>query len=220
MLNDLPENLIKRQEKIIDIIKNEPKRMCHLWTTIKYNQILYVVSRDAIKIDGIRINLSSKYQQELAEEWGACLLTPRVVDIIYANSFKLDPKPRSISSSIQDMIAHSEAVDEQLKDKEISSTTPIAPVGKDWCYPPVSNGKATIYGWNINNNQLSWNGIKTHPSTFSGKRVLQPISTIHNIDHFDYSSTVRFMSEIIIDGQFYKCKDVIDKPEFKEYLWG
>jgi hypothetical protein len=221
MLEDLPEKIKDRESKILDIIQNYPERITHNWYPIIAPEATYVVSAQPIRIDGILITLSASAQTEVAKLWDCTLLTAKLVDLIHQHAdIVIEPCPRLISSTKSAMILHSQNVDKQLE--KYDTTNKLAStIGKMW----INNlsapaGKATIYGWHINTNQLNWKGIKLFPSeTLQNSKVIQPVSTIHNMFHNDYSMCPRFISRIIIKDEIYKASEVMFEPEFKHLFF-
>lgn len=141
------------------------------------------VAEDALQIgepgDAVRIIASARLSQQIADYLGALLPTPRISDLTYQQAaIKCDPHgqtPDSMMAWTKRMVIHSHSVDGQVKGQQGLAAT----VGKDWV---ISNalqkappGTACNYGWHIRK---------------TGKPI-QTVGTHHNMDHSDYSQTLR-----------------------------
>ena len=75
------------------------------WVPVEYSvkgiSVKFDVMEDALKIDGVRVNVSAKLQQNLADLFDASLMTAQIADLIYMSaSRRIDPAPMSISCFI------------------------------------------------------------------------------------------------------------------------
>jgi hypothetical protein len=221
MLEDIPENIKDRETKFLDIIQNQPNRVKHDWISFTTPEATYVVSAQPVRIDSILINLSAASQITLAKNWDCSLLTAKVVDLIHQHAdVIITPCPRMISSAKSAMILHSQNVDNKLK-KYNTEGKLISTCGKDWVEveKKPANGNATNYGWCINTSNADWNGIKTHPSSINGIRVIQPAGQVHSKQHLDYSQNARFISRIVIKETIYKASDIMFDSKFKHLFF-
>lgn len=187
--------LLRRRERILDAVASG--RAEHEWCPLQLadssGNVLHLrVSCDALKIDGVRVNVDATVQQQVADRLGALLLTPKLVDEIYRRSAKLPPSPQPITASVEGMIAHSGRVDQLARDRQARTPPALANVGKDWVitkrlFTPenVSARKAANYGW-----------LGTEVSKFpsvTGLPIIQNIGLVHSRDHSDYSQQARFV---------------------------
>jgi len=217
-----PDNISNRESYILDQIKIGNFELN--WKSINYtekdNTITIDVQTDALKIDGIRINVSASLSQKIADMTGAMLLTPKIADIIYLNSdFKIGPNPRPITLSTQAMIEHSKKIDNALNkfiDKKPTEDSIIDTVGKYWCISNKLQGsktKALNYGWHFEGS--SYQGISGFKCA-SGMpyKVIQPAATAHDYNHVDYSQIHRAVAEVCkINGEQKLLKDVLTDPK-------
>jgi hypothetical protein len=188
-----PQAGAERSARILDAVK--AGRYEIQWCPIDIEDLRVLVSCDALKIDGVRVNVDARTQQLIADEIGAVLLTPKLSDEIYQRATKLDPKPQTITSSTQAMIAHSGRVDAQIALKNASGL--VADVGKDWVivksiFSQTARAarKAANYGWHVPTKR--YQGLNAESSVTPGLFVIQGVGTVHGIDHGDYSQVARF----------------------------
>lgn len=172
------------------------------------NRLKLRVSCDALKIDGVRVNVDAKTQQVIADKIGAVLLTPKIADEIYlASHARLDPRPRTITSSTAAMIGHSQDVDEEITERGASGL--LANVGKDWVISSkifsddaITSRRAANYGWIVPPSEVAvdqatgrrkWRGIGVEDSQSTPSLIIiQDIGTAHDSSHTDYSQVARF----------------------------
>jgi hypothetical protein len=223
MLSDFPSTHGKtREDLILDIVEKQQDRLSYDWYSLKiehkgHNAQFFVMS-DALKIDGIRINVTAHTQQVIADKWGCTLLTAKLSDLIWHNAdIRLKPCPRKITSSTKGMINHSQDIDKQLEDIDCSGKL-LSTVGKNWI---ITNkliskpGIACNHGWHFSGN--SFQGINgnvnpsllKNPETKTYWKLIQSMGTAHDsINHSDYSQICRLVCrECIING---KTMDLID----------
>lgn len=189
------------------------------WTDLTYStlgrSVRLRVMDDALKIDGVRVNVSADLQQRLADYFDASLLTPLVADAIYAAAVrKITPCPMTISSSVASMIKHSEAVDKKMSsDSGLSAT-----VGKHWVLDKkleTQPGKSCNYGWHFTGQ--SYLGIKGFPAATqvagNNVKVIQPNATAHDPHHTDYSQICQLVSQQCwVDDAEMRFSDILKDP--------
>lgn len=140
-----------------------------------------LASADALMIDGVRINGTATFQQQIADEIEASLMTPKIIDELYSIAdVKLAPRPHADLSdmgTVAAMVRHSLAVDAQVSgDGGI-----FADPGKDWA---LGSRGVVNYGWHK-----------------PGGGVIQGQYPGHGLRHSDYSQIMRFASNWTdIDG--------------------
>lgn len=216
-----PEKLVDREKYILDqvIAGNFEAAWAPLEFTADGKQVKLNVMADALKIGGVRVNVSATLQQQLADIFDASLLTAQVADLMFLNAAKrVDPSPEPISSSVKSMINHSLRVDGMVgQTKGI-----IAPPGKHWILDrriESSPGKACNYGWHFVG--TTFKGIKGYPcaspysKTANGQtvNVIQPNATAHDAKHSDYSQICQLVSQQCwVDGVEYRFSQILMNP--------
>lgn len=179
---------------------------------------LFTVFADGLMLGGIRVNVSAKLQQQIADTLGAMLLTPRLADLIFQNrAVSLPPMPRQITSSTSAMIDQSDKISAAIPPgaQGIKNT-----IGKHWCLvksifsdSAKAASKAANYGWHFEG--ISFQGIKGEPSvSLPGVRVIQGVGTVHNYSHTDYSQICQLvLRRCVVDGEERDLADVVMDAE-------
>lgn len=182
--------------------------------TIKFN-----VMKDALKIDGIRVNVSAELQQKLADVFNASLLTTFIADLMFTKTkHRIEPCPMTISSTVASMVKHSQMVDTRIG---MNTDGLVATVGKHWILDKkldVNVNKACNYGWHFVG--TSYKGIKGYPVPSKNNKVngnhvsvIQPNSCAHDMRHSDYSQICQLVSQTCwIDGIVHRLSDVLQSP--------
>lgn len=157
---------------------------------------VFQVSQDALKIDGVRINASAELQQHIADLLGAYLLTPKLLDQMWAQrAVTLTPCTESTAtmSTSTAMIEHSSCIDEKLA--QVGGVPPggiVQTVGKTWV---VTNklldhpGKACNDGWHLEKpmgDKIPFDPAPTLPSA----HMIQSPGYHHDAKWIDYSQCV------------------------------
>lgn len=225
-LEDFPANHGKeRNDLILNIINNQPKRVSFSWYYIPIetpeHKAILQVSTDALKIDGIRINVSAALMQSICDIYGCILPTAKICDLIYQNAdIKILPCPRPISSTTKTMIAHSLDVDKQLSGKDVEGKL-ISTVGKNWVLNNSSllhkiDGKPSgcNYGWHFSTPTFMnqhWEASVSLPNV----RVVQGCGFFHDAYfHADYSQICRLVSRSCeINGGKMDMVDVLQNKK-------
>lgn len=206
-----PEKIAERERYIFDRILAGTFEA--RWTNLSYSiggkSVVLNIMEDALKIDGVRVNVSATLQQQLADIFDASLMTAQVADLAYINATRrITPSPMAISTSNVSMIKHSSNIDAKLTKLGISEGL-IADPGKHWILDKKLDllpGRACNYGWHFAGN--SYQGIVGFPvaSKFNllgskPVKVIQPNATAHDALHTDYSQICQLVSQICwIDG--------------------
>lgn len=219
-----PEKISDREKYIFDqvIIGNFEASWVALEYDILGKKVQLNVMSDALKVNGIRVNVTASLQQQLADIFDASLLTAQIADLMYANvNNRLTPSPQPISSSVQSMLAHSKRIDKLLG---AYTGGIISPVGKHWILDKkleYINNRACNYGWHFTGS--SFNGIVGFPAATlycgKGAKVIQPNATAHDSHHMDYSQTCQLVSQQCwIDGIEYRFSDLIKDPVLCQFV--
>jgi hypothetical protein len=177
----------------------------------------FLVFADALKIDGVRINVSAVLQQQIADALGCLLLTPKLADLLYAQrAVTLTPKPMPIASTSAAMISESQKIDAALLAAGVVESGKIVQTtGKHWVIDNATlGGKACNYGWHLPAGTPSpWQGVPVYPSVTSNSMVIQQPGTAHNPQHIDYSQTCTLVNRwCMVDGQKRDLADVLIDP--------
>jgi len=179
---------------------------------------IFQVSQDALKIDGVRINMSATLQQHIADMLSAYLLTPKLLDQMWAQrGATLTPCTQPIATTAAAMIQHSACVDEKLA--AAGGAPPgsvVQTVGKTWVIanPLLDHaGKACNDGWHLE--QPLGNGIPFDAApTLPGAHMIQSPGYHHDASWIDYSQIAIFVHrDCIVDNQPTTFADVARSPE-------
>ena len=191
-----------------------PLEFIHDEMTVRVN-----VMKDALKIDGVRVNVSAELQQKLADIFSASFLTAQLADLIFLRAdHRIEPCPFTISSTVSSMLKHSAAVDAKIGKKP---TGLVAPAGKHWILDrklDYNASKACNYGWHFLGK--SFRGIRGYPVASSlnslngvGVSVIQPNACAHDMKHTDYSQVCQLVSqECWVDGVPHKFSNLLQDP--------
>lgn len=183
----------------------------------------FSVLADALKIDGVRVNVSAETQQIIADLMGCTLLTPKLADLIWMQrTVSLTPFPRPITSSTAAMIEHSQKIDAALA-RVVNPDGLIATVGKHWVIDDAlltHRGMAENYGWHFEGS--SFQGITGAPcasraTSPNGQiaRVIQGTGWAHDMHHSDYSQVCVLVSRSCkVNGIDYDLRDVLRDSQF------
>jgi lambda repressor-like predicted transcriptional regulator len=148
---------------------------------------------DALRIDGVRVAVSARTAQLVADALGMSLTTAALEDEIWrAAAIRLEPATFSPTryriDAWETTVRHSAAVDAQLAGTAAVEGDLVACVGKAWVLDDrlaARPGRAANYGWH------SERRAPYRPVTAGLPNVWQPLAFAHNLDHFDYSQTLR-----------------------------
>lgn len=212
-LNLPPTSGTAREKAIIDYIKNGAADISWAKVTSKSKDHTgeFKVFADALKIEGVRVNVSAETEQVIADLLGCMLLTAKLADLIWSQrTVTLPPFPRAITASTQAMIEHSTKIDTALAKIDYSGNGIVATVGKHWLIDNdlrLKPGSAMNYGWHFEGPSTS--GIVGAPVATLMKdakgqymRLIQGRGTAHDMHHVDYSQTCVLVSRsCIIDGE-------------------
>lgn len=219
---NFPEKISDREKYIYDqvLAGNFDAEWFEIEHTDGIRTIKLNVMRDALKIDGIRVNVSAELQQRLADVFHASLLTTQVADLIFVKAtHRIEPCPMTISSTVTSMVKHSQAVDTKLGKNDIGL---VATVGKHWILDKKLDfnvKKACNYGWHFVG--TNYKGIKGYPvpskvNSVGGSpvSVIQPNACAHDMKHSDYSQICQLVSQVCtIDGITHRFSDVLQDPK-------
>lgn len=220
MALELPPNATPDREKaILDYITQGTYEMT--WATLTSDanghHAEFNVFADALKIEGVRINVSAQNEQTIADMLGCMLLTPKLADLIWIQrDCTIKPFPRPITATTQAMIAHSSDIDNALA-KLTAQPTLVSTVGKHWVLDNdllAHPGRAENYGWHFTGN------IGIPPETAVTKdpqghfiTMIQGRGWAHDMHEVDYSQTCVLVSKACkVDGQDTDLATVLQDP--------
>ena len=214
-----PIDLSQRNKYILDQVKNNNYEINWIPIMINHNgnEVIIQVFGDALKVDGVRVNVSAKMQQEIADMVGGSLITQKVADLIYQNAMiKIQPFPQPITTSTDAMIGHSKKIDNQIIKLYSQNNITFDPTihivsntGKHWLLDnKITKSNAVNYGWFVGSNP--WQSIKTYSTKIPGVFVVQPLASVHNSFHVDYSQVCVLMKNVcLVNGVEVEIEEVL-----------
>jgi hypothetical protein len=180
------------------------------------NEATFFVFSDALKLDGIRVNVCAATQQQIADTLGCVLPTAKIADHIFLNAeIIVPPKFRPITSSTQAMIDHSKDIDKVVGNK----SGLISTVGKHWIIDDVlynkNIGTACNYGWHFKGGLPGIKGdLPVSYKDLPGVRLIQSRGTFHDFKHSDYSQTCTLVArECEVNGKSMDILEVLKDPK-------
>jgi len=213
-LSDLSNDPVKRSAQIRQMImggKFDGAQWHRLETSDGPRRARLYVSPRALTIDGVRVSMTERDQQKVADYLSAHLLTPFLVDRILASADVVVPaKPQqwwkdNTMGNAKRVFDYDAIVSAEMGN--VPADKLVANEGKDWvldAYAFSSSGASTgtNYGW------------------FMNGKPLQPIGHVHNLDHTDYSQLSRFVfsgAEVSEDnGETWRSssfEEIVTSPE-------
>lgn len=182
------------------------------WATIQTGPLVLRVFADALKVGGVRVNVSAREAQLVADELGAMLTTPEIEDLIYERAEVRVPAYTGSPESRTDA-QHSRDIDAALEVLRARSGQLVATVGKSWVLSnKATRDRAVNYGWHDPGAKYD----PVSPRLVSAKvRVWQPEASAHNLEHRDYSQTLRLVSnECTLNGKVESLGVIMRHPLF------
>jgi hypothetical protein len=218
-----PEKISDREKYIFDkVIAGEFGAQ---WEKITYTAgcmtLELQVMEDALKIDGVRVNVSATLQQQLADVFDASLMTAQVADLVYLSAARrIGPAPMSISTTVKSMVKHSANVDSKLKTLPVSEGL-VSDPGKHWILDQKieqNPKRACNYGWHFTGS--SYMGIKgfnvaSKLNSIGSQpvKVIQPNAIAHDPHHTDYSQVCQLVSQTCwVDGKEKRFSELLVDP--------
>ena len=178
---------------------------------------------DALKVGGIRVNVSAEEAQLIADELGAHLPTAKLLDERYrAAVIDTEPQPKYYEGGVgmdtqMACIEHNERVSSAVGTPRAGI---IQNVGKHWILDRrATDSRSVLYGWYVDTEEPTWKGIKLHKAVTPGLQVIQPVSTAHDYHHKDYSMTLLLLhGECVVNGKTMATKEVLTTAELSQLL--
>jgi len=216
---DFSDNIVEREQAIYKagLEGRFQIEWANVTSSIPGYDAVFMVTRDAVKIDGVRFNVSAYLLQTLCDYLGSMMLTPKIADLMWAQrAVTLTPHPRPITSSTAGMLAHSGDIDRELQKLGGASEGIINTVGKYWT---LSNGmlqnpgRAENYGWHFIGSNFQ--GLTGEPCvSIPGQRLIQGRGWAHDARHTDYSQICTMMSVgCFVNGEPMDVRDVLQNPD-------
>jgi hypothetical protein len=225
-----PESIEERESYILQCVKdgNYQIEWVPIVSVVGQHKAKFWVSSDALKIDGIRVNVSAHLEQQIADIVGASLLTAKLADLIFDQAqIRITPITRSITASTKIMVEQSQAIDNLLsKQSNYTGHELVSTVGKHWCIDQILSQKpnrAVNYGWHFTGNDF--HGIKGEvcasltkdPITGMYYRVIQGRGTAHDMHHVDYSQNcVLVLNACVVNDNEEKLQNILKSKELAE----
>jgi hypothetical protein len=191
-----------REDAILDAIRAERHDPIR-WTTItvsdRRHTIELDVPEDALSIEGVRVNVTARTAQQIADLLECLLPTPRLVMLMHQQAtapvYVAPRPPDATMATTATMIARSRDVD-----AAVAGRSGLVSQGawKHWAIAPGATDKrAANYGW-MRASAKPW----------------QSLGLAHNLDHTDYSQCWQCPRRACrVDGRQADLADVLRDPE-------
>ena len=220
-----------REPMLLDYVRNGDVTWDWVPVTVQNDSHVLVmqVQRDGMKLEGVRLAMSARLSQQVADLLGAVMPTPKMCDEIYrAAGRKLPPKPHFqwVQSNSMQTIQHLKDQSALLDDAISEYGGLVADIGKYWVImnslvvrPSGSKPAGTFainYGWHVDANP--WQGTHVDPAvTFPeqpGAYVVQSPGSAHSPDEADYSQLQRLVQfACTLDGNPADIRDVMTSTD-------
>lgn len=208
---DKMAQIARREAAILLAVERGQARFAWVPLTIREGGHVLVVQimPDALRIDGVRVNVSAQLEQRIADRLGASLLTPKLADRLYlARACTILPQPGPVTSSTQGMIDRSLAVDAAIRAAGCRGGI-IQTVGKHW----VLGNELRAYTPGTKAENYGWHGWNFDTSVTPGVQVAQGPGWAHPPQHVDASQTcVLVRNDCHLDGKATTIQRVLSDP--------
>lgn len=172
------------------------------------HQVIYEVMPDYLAVgsdaDYCRVPMNPHTAQQLASQYGASLITPKLSDHIFKMAeVKLDPFPckpvGNANETVEKFVAHNEQIEKQKREADAKDGQLIAGIKKDVVLSArieTQPNKVVIYGWHQRDGS-----------------PIQPVYGGHIDWYVDYSHGIRFINnQVVVDGKFYLLSSILEDP--------
>jgi hypothetical protein len=189
------------------------------------HEAVFEVSRDALLVDGVRVGVSARVAQEIADLTGASLLTTKLLDLMWEErGVTLLPMPRGQAemTTTREMRAYSAGIEKAIE--RAGGSGIVQTLGKAWVLDDrlaeVDGRAKTIggvpvacnYGWHFSGG--SFQGIAGERATSGDARVIQGPGFHHDLDWTDYSQVCLLARQAcVVDGRPATLAEVLTSPE-------
>lgn len=184
--------------------------------------IRLLVTARPVRCDGIIFGAGARLAQQCADALGALLVTPKLLDLMYAaRDVDVEPMPLLGTSkpgggvwTDADMMSteifeyHTSLVDEAVGSWKMGIVQSCA---KPFVIAKAASAQHGVnYGWHLPVGTPSpWRGVSIYPSVTENAMVIQQPSTWHGLDQDDYASgLIAVYGECLVDGLPRKTADV------------
>lgn len=183
----------EREQAIIEAVSRGEH--CAIdWADVAMGRVVIRVAHDALRLAGVRVNVTAETAQRLADLLGCTMPTPKISDAIHLEAtVRISACTQSHDmlhmADTDRMLMHSEAVRQKIAGRKGLAST----LGKEWVLSAALRpGGAVNYGWH------------DHAAPYvgpGGLRMWQTGGTKHNGEHTDYSQIYRPVSRrCTVDG--------------------
>lgn len=190
---------VNRQMKPIQLWLNEGRDLATVWVMIDY----LAIGSDE---DFVRIPLNPMSAQEIADNFGCMLPTPKLVDKIYAAAdIKLTPQPLQPGQKMVYngyFLRHNDLIEQK---NDPTKAVLVAGHKKDVV---ITNrllfrpNRVAIYGWH------DPMGVP-----------IQPVSLVHHSHYADYSHGIRLIhTTMLVNGKPYPTAEVLTDINYHRFL--
>lgn len=226
-LEDFPAtNGYQRENKIIECVQTGRAKYNFVKIVSEHNGHTgeFQVFEDALKVDGIRVNVSAETQQKIADLLRCVLPTAKIYDLMWhLAKYRTTPHTQPITASTKAMIEHSQKIDKELSEMGAQDGLKSS-VGKTWIIDNSLLTKPRVacnYGWHFENG-TSFKGIGgnvnasmlKNPNTGNPWYMIQSRGWHHSPTHVDYSQICILVSrKCWVDGKEMDILDVFKDPE-------
>jgi hypothetical protein len=206
--------------------KNFSHRFSRVSSAIAGHSAVFLMSSDALQIEGVRWGMGARLTQQVADLLGCMLPTARLRDLLYAQravtlfpitvgtlGLGIDALTRTST-----MRSYSSRIDRELVKAGYRGGI-VQTTGKPWILTnelATHAGKSCNYGWHLPPGTSSpWLGVPIYPAaTDPSFSVIQQPGFAHGLDQSDYSETPTLVHRAcVVDGQAKDLVDVLSDPE-------
>lgn len=212
-LLNLPRESIPRDDMIVERWRELAYTFVEVEVRSAAHTLVYSVFADGARIDGVRISVTARCAQMVADKIAGQMLTPKMEDDLYGSSdYRLPFMFEDVNTmgTNRVMIEHSGKMDQVLVTMGYSFQGPAALVAggaaKSWnLMNTLKYPKALNYGF--------FGPRAPHLSVTGKYRVIQQPGTAHDIAHYDYSQELRLAHRLcLLDGLQKDIRDVMKDP--------
>jgi peptidoglycan hydrolase-like protein with peptidoglycan-binding domain len=213
-LASLPERATaEREELIVEAVLSGlhlPLIWLELPIRVGHDECIFFVLDDAIRIgvpgDWLRINVTARGQQRIADALGASLPTAELVEAAYDQGIKLSPcfqTPDAEMANTSRMLRHSREVDDKIGGR---SGLVAGNVGKHWVLHERLEG--LVVGGAQGAANFGWFQAKVRPYA-----PVQTLGFRHNLAHVDYSQVCWLVrKDVLLNGTRTTLEAVLTHP--------
>jgi len=183
----------------------------------KAHSLVVRVTRVPVACDGVYFGAGAMLEQQVADALGALLLTPKLIDLMFAAAEVVIPPFPLTSGGTQHMMDTATFVQEtNLINGAIAGRVGLVQtVGKPFVLSKLcSTTRGTNYGWSLPKSVGSnWKGVAVYPSVTLNSMVIQQPGNAHGLGQDDYASTCLLAHRnCTLDGQEYDLAKIYTDP--------